>query len=47
MLVSSAIAWRLFLKTLAALDAKTNYQAVIKKEQQKDNVHSEQLKFLH
>jgi hypothetical protein len=33
--VSSVIARRLFLKTPAALGAKTNYQAIIKKEQRK------------
>jgi hypothetical protein len=33
--VSSVIARRLFLKTPAALGAKTNYQAIIKKEQKK------------
>jgi hypothetical protein len=33
--VSSAIARRLFLKTPAALGAKTIYQAIIKKEQWK------------
>jgi hypothetical protein len=35
MLVSSAIARRLFLRTPTALGANTNYQAIIKKEQQK------------
>jgi hypothetical protein len=35
MSVSSVIARRLFLKTPAALGAKTNYQAIIKKEQRK------------
>jgi hypothetical protein len=35
--VSSAIARRLSLKTPAALGAKMNYQAIIKKERQKSN----------
>jgi hypothetical protein len=33
--MSSDITRRLFLKTLAALGVKTNYQAITKKEQQK------------